>query len=98
MCESTVMAIDLSEPLIALAEVPAQRFMPRRRQGRKLNVATVYRWAQQGVRGVRLEVVRVGGTLCTSRAALLDFFRRAAANGNGGHPAETPSDERRQQA
>jgi hypothetical protein len=70
------MAIDLTEPLIPLAQVPAQPFVPRRRGGKRLNVSTVFRWVQQGLAGVRLEAIRFGGTLCTSKGALLEFFRR----------------------
>ena len=54
------------EKVFPLSIVPRLRNLPRRRQRRKLHVATCYRWAKQGVRGVRLETIRVGGTLCTS--------------------------------
>jgi hypothetical protein len=70
------MAIDLSEELIPLTRVPALPFVPRRRRGKKLNQATVFRWANPGVRGIRLETIRFGGTLCTTKSALLEFFRR----------------------
>jgi hypothetical protein len=70
------MAIDLSEQLIPLTQVPALPFVPRRRRGTKLNQATVFRWANPGVQGVRLEAIRFGGTLCTTQSALLEFFRR----------------------
>jgi hypothetical protein len=70
------MAIDLSEELIPLTRVPTLPFVPRRRRGKKLNQTTVFRWANPGVRGARLETIRFGGTLCTTRSALLEFFRR----------------------
>jgi hypothetical protein len=70
------MAIDLSESLIPLTRVPTLAFVPRRRRGKRLNQATVFRWANPGVRGVRLETIRFGGTLCTTQSALLEFFRR----------------------
>jgi hypothetical protein len=70
------MAIDLSEPLIPLTQVPSLPFIPRRRRGKKLNQATVFRWANPGVQRVRLETIRFGGTLCTTQGALLEFFRR----------------------
>ncbi|QKK07527.1 MAG: DUF1580 domain-containing protein [Planctomycetota bacterium] len=41
--------------------------------------STLYRWACSGLSGVRLEVVQVGGTMCTSRAAMERFFTRLAA-------------------
>ena len=65
--------IDISkESLFSLTEAAAQ--VPRRRAGRKCHVATVYRWAQRGVRGIRLETIQVGGTRCTSRQAMQRFF------------------------
>jgi hypothetical protein len=62
------------ERVFPLSAVPRLKNLPRRRQKRRLHVATCYRWAQVGVRGVRLETIRVGGTLCTSIAALQRFF------------------------
>jgi hypothetical protein len=82
------MSIDLTEPLIPLTQVPRMPFIPRRRAGRKLNVATVFRWASSGIRGVRLEVVRFGGTLCTTKSALLEFFRSLAPTKHRSLPPE----------
>ena len=45
-----------------------------RRQAREL--ATLYRWATHGCRGVRLETIQIGGTKCTSQEALQRFFNR----------------------
>jgi hypothetical protein len=70
--------IRIGEGLIPLADVPDLAFMPRRRRGRKLHASCVYRWAQRGVRGIKLEVVRVGGTLCTTTQALEQFFQATA--------------------
>jgi hypothetical protein len=92
------MAIDLTEKLIPLGKVPAQTFLPRRRGGKKLNVATVYRWATSGVQGVRLETVGVGGTLCTSRSALLEFFQRLAPRCSDSTVAPTRTPNQRQRA
>lgn len=60
-----------SERIVSLTE--AAGLLPRRRQGKKPNVATLYRWAQRGCRGVILETVQVGGTKCTSIEALQRF-------------------------
>lgn len=46
--------------------------------GRQVSPTTVWRWATRGVRGVRLECIRVGRRMCTSRAALFRFFHRLA--------------------
>jgi hypothetical protein len=72
--------------LIPLAQVPSLPFIPRRRCGRKLHVSTVFRWAQRGVGGIRLEVVRVGGSLCTTIPDLQSFFSALA---NAHRPAST---------
>ena len=61
-----------SETVITLGE--ACRRMPRRRAGRPAHPSTLYRWADEGLRGLRLETIRVGGTLCTSVEALQRFF------------------------
>ena len=55
--------IALEEP-ISLTE--ATKHLPCRRKGVRPNVATLYRWAQVGCRGVRLETLCVGATRCTS--------------------------------
>ena len=67
--------IDLSsETVMTLGQ--ATKHLPRRRQGKKPHTSTIYRWAMNGVQGVRLEVIRVGGTLCTSLEALQRFCER----------------------
>lgn len=42
-------------------------------------MATLYRWGQRGLSGVRLEAISVGGTVCTSREALQRFVERLCA-------------------
>jgi hypothetical protein len=69
------MDIDLTrETAVALAEVPRLPWIPRRRGGRRLHIATVHRWCSAGVRGVQLEYVQVGGTRVTTVEALVRFF------------------------
>ena len=68
------MAISINEELLTFTE--ATKILPKRRRGRKVATSTLYRWAKRGLRGVRLEVTQVGGTMCTSRAALRRFFNR----------------------
>lgn len=62
----------VTEKLFALTE--ANKRLPLRRGGKIINPATIYRWAQIGYRGTRLEVIQVGGTKCTSMEALQRFF------------------------
>jgi hypothetical protein len=52
--------------------------LPGRRGGRKAHSSTLTRWGKRGLRGIKLEVLRVGGTLATSREALDRFFMRLA--------------------
>ncbi len=68
--------IDLqTEKLIPLADVPKLKLIPRRRRGGgRLDISTVYRWAQRGLRGIRLETIQVGGQRCTSVESLGRFF------------------------
>ena len=76
--------IDLAtESIIPVAEVPEHLGKMRP------HVATVYRWAQVGLRGIRLETIRVGGTMCTSVEALQRWCE-ALTNGNGWRSAEAP--------
>ncbi len=69
-----VAMIQLAEEILTLRHA-AQR-LPRRRSGRRPHPATLYRWATDGLRGVRLETIQVGGTTCTSIEALQRFFER----------------------
>jgi hypothetical protein len=79
------MPIDpLTEQTIPLAE--AARRLPRLRAGRPVAPATLWRWAAHGLRGVRLETVRLGGTNCTSVEAFRRFFAAL-----GGAPAPVPA-------
>lgn len=42
--------------------------------GKRPSSATVWRWATKGVRGVRLESLRVGGTLYTTQTWVHEFL------------------------
>ena len=84
-----------SETVVSLTE--AARRLPARRQGKRPNVATLYRWAQSGCRGVRLEVVQVGGTKCTSLEALQRFVDQLgnSAGADPGPARRTPRQRER---
>ena len=60
-----------NEQLVPLHEVP--RLLPTRGSGKRIHISAIYRWVQRGIRGNRLEVIRVGGTTYTSREALQRF-------------------------
>lgn len=54
-------------PLITLRQAATQ--IP----GRQLCYETVRRWATNGIRGRKLETVRVGGRVCTTMDAIREF-------------------------
>ena len=71
--------IDISsEPLIRLEDV--RDYIPSSRKGKRLSKAVPYRWAKDGVRGVVLETVKVGGGRFTSLAALHRFIATTNAD------------------
>jgi hypothetical protein len=86
-----------TETLISLADVPAH--LPVRRGGKRTHVSCIYRWAQRGHKGVKLEVLQCGGTKVTSLEALQRFFERlSAATGNATPAACSRSLKQRQSA
>jgi len=62
------------EELVRLNDVPKLRNLPAGRSSGRIHISTVYRWASRGLRGVRLEILQVGGSKCTSIEALQRFF------------------------
>ncbi len=67
--------IDIAlEDVVSLTD--AAKLLPKRRGGKRPHVATLYRWASGGCRGVVLESLQVGATRCTSRQALQRFCER----------------------
>jgi Protein of unknown function (DUF1580) len=64
--------IDLAtEKLVTL--VQAAQVRPPGRGGRPTHPSTIYRWISRGIRGHKLEAIRLGGTLYTSHEALQRF-------------------------
>jgi hypothetical protein len=65
---------------IPLGHVPKLKLIPSRAgRTRRINISTVYRWSTRGLRRVVLETIQIGGTRCTSEAALVRFFHRLSA-------------------
>lgn len=89
--------IDLkTETLIPLREVP--QVLPPRPTGKRVHISACYRWMSRGVRGGRLEVIRIGGSTYTSQDALQWFGeRRAAARAQPGEAATARPRERQRQ-
>lgn len=66
------MTIDAAkEELITLTQ--ATKLLPRIR-GHKVAVSTLWRWCRKGMRGERLEYLRVGRSIVTTSEALQRFF------------------------
>jgi hypothetical protein len=79
------LAIHIEEQIVP--PVIAAKDVPGRRGGKKTHVSTIYRWMTVGCKGIVLESIQVGGTLCTSREALQRFFDRLSAQRQAGSPA-----------
>jgi hypothetical protein len=83
------------EEVFPVADVPRRVRMVRRGVP-ALSASTAYRWVQRGRKGVRLEAIRIGGTLCTSMNALQAFFESCTradspAGSSPGPMAATPA-------
>jgi len=84
--------IDINrEQLITLAEAAGR--VPSSRRGKKVHVGTPVRWHKHGIRGVKLECVRIGASLMTSVEALQRFAERlsAAQEANSTIPPPLPT-------
>ena len=67
--------IDLNqEQLVRISDVP--KHLPPRPTGKRVHISAVYRWLLRGIRGVRLESLKIGGTTYTSKEALQRFADR----------------------
>ena len=74
------MSIDPNKDrLLLLSEVPSLPIFLKRRNGRPLSLATVWRWHRHGVRGVRLETIVAGGQKMTSIEAVDRFVAATTA-------------------
>lgn len=96
----------LNEECMSIAK--AARRLPRVRGSKTPHPSTLYRWAKQGrdsTNGMKvyLEIVRVGGTNCTSMEALSRFFERLNDDKKESEPVlpkqkQTPIDKRAEEA
>ena len=73
----------------------AAKFLPRGRSGKRVHVATLYRWSQRGIKGVKLETIRIGGTTYTSTEALQRFAERCSGSDTR-REKQTPHRRRRE--
>ena len=71
------MPIDMqSELLLSLTD--AAKTLPKI-DGKRPHTSTLWRWCRKGLRGVRLEYIRLGNRICTSADALSRFANELAA-------------------
>lgn len=84
-----------NEILMALRDVP--RCLPPRPNGKRLHISAVYRWTLRGVKGVRLETVKIGGTAYTSREAIQRFSERLSGELPSPQPVKEVSRARQRQ-
>ncbi len=82
--------------IITLTE--AAKRLPKLRTGRRVHPSTLWRWASRGLRGRKLETIRLGGRMCTSVNALNRFFAEAISRDDVEKPSPIGhvNDERRQ--
>ena len=66
------MTMFLNESIIAFGAL-TRRITPCR-NNRPVAVSTIHRWRSPGLRGIRLEAIRIGGVWCTSIEAFDRFI------------------------
>ena len=77
-----------SDELLTLKAVA--KMLPSGRAGKRVHFSTVFRWATNGVRGVKLETVKVGHTRYTTREALNAFVEHLSCADATPEPEPTP--------
>jgi hypothetical protein len=76
--------------MVFLACLP--KLLPRNRGGRRVHVASVYRWVNPGLRGVRLRAFMVGGRMATTKEEVDRFFANLTRGGSPGTRPESAQD------
>jgi hypothetical protein len=79
----------LGQDMISLRE--AAKRLPVGRNGKCVSLATLYRWASRGVRGIKLDLFCCGGRTVTSVQALESFIERVTAMRTGVGAAAQPA-------
>jgi len=86
--------------LAALAKMLEEELVLLSRAGNTLpdrvHCSTPRRWASKGLRGVRLEVIDVGGRVYTSHQALARFFARLTVSRPGRQEQSSTQRERQE--
>ena len=69
--------IDPTNQLLTLTEATKLPFLAR--NGRRPALTTLLRWARTGINGKRLETLRIGRSLVTTREHILKFIAATSA-------------------
>jgi hypothetical protein len=92
-----------SEKTLSLTQAAKLDFLPQRREGKRPNASTLWRWALHGIKGIRLETVMAGGVRVTSAEAIQRFFERLTGLAESGRasvsspePPRLPAHRRKQ--
>jgi hypothetical protein len=91
------MAIDLATETRVSPSSYCRRFIADD-NGKPAAISTFYRHTLKGVRGVRLEFVKIGGKTFTTVEAIQRFADAVTAARRGEPPAPTPGERRRSAA
>ena len=67
--------LDPTQRSIRLSDVARLKIIPRRADGKRISIKSVYRWALRGVRGVRLECFRTPSGLTTTIELVVRFLQ-----------------------
>jgi hypothetical protein len=60
--------------------------LPTRRNGRPVSSNTIFRWASNGCRGIKLQYVQVGANKCSTLKMVEEFFAALAQQYEAGRP------------
>jgi hypothetical protein len=76
----------------------AAKKIPGRRPGKSISRSTLERWRTKGLRGIVLQTVRVGATVCTCDAWIREFVERSNTDRSHGSAPEARSPNQRERA
>lgn len=62
----------LTEEVITLGQ--ARNLLPQVKGLKRPNLSTIFRWAHRGIGGKKLETVRIGSRILTSKQAMTRFI------------------------
>ncbi|TWU44144.1 hypothetical protein Q31b_16800 [Novipirellula aureliae] len=68
----------LTEDVISLSEV--RKCLPKVGGQKRPHISTIWRWTLRGVGGVKLETVKIGSRILTSKQAVTRFISATTEN------------------